>query len=93
MSAPDFESFRLQSLMEGYDEVLERQWAPRTLLDLHAHPFAVRSVVTQGEMWLTVGDLTRQLRPGDSFEVEREVPHAERYGVEGAVCWVARRHG
>lgn len=93
MSAPDFESFRLQSLMEGYDEVLERQWAPRTLLDLHTHPFAVRSVVAQGEMWLTVGDLTRQLRPGDSFEVERDVPHAERYGAQGAVCWVARRHG
>lgn len=78
--------------MEGYDEVFERQWPPRTLLDMHVHPFAARGVVTQGEMWLTVGDLTRQLRPGDTFEVLRDEPHAERYGAEGAVCWVARRN-
>lgn len=93
MTASNFDSFRLQSLMEGYDEVLEREWAPHTLLDMHTHPFAVRAVVTRGELWLTVGDLTRQLGPGDTFEIERDVPHAERCGAEGAAFWVARRHG
>ena len=92
MNTLSFDAFRLQSLMEGYDEVLERHWEPRTLRDMHTHPFAAKAVVTGGEMWLTVGDLTRQLRPGDTFEIERDVPHAERYGAEGAVCWMARRH-
>jgi quercetin dioxygenase-like cupin family protein len=43
-------------------------------------------------MWLTVGAETRHLRPGDVFELERDAPHAERYGVDGATYWVARRH-
>lgn len=88
----NFDVFRIQALTEGFDEVLEREWEPLTLLDMHSHPFSVRAVVTRGEMWLTVGDLTRQLRPGDTFEVDRDVPHAERYGREGASYWVARRH-
>ena len=90
-TSANFESFRLQALIEGFDEALEREWPPRTLLDMHTHPFAAKAVVTRGEMWLTVGDLTRQLRPGDTFEIERDVPHAERYGAEGATYWVARR--
>lgn len=91
MSPANFEAFRLQALIEGYDEVIEREWAPLTVLDMHTHPFAARAVVTRGEMWLTVGDLTRQLRAGDTFQIDREVPHAERYGAEGATYWVARR--
>jgi quercetin dioxygenase-like cupin family protein len=45
----------------------------------------------QGEMWLTVGEGTRHLRAGDTFELDRELPHAERYGSAGATYWVARR--
>jgi len=90
-TSANFESLRLQALIEGFDEALEREWPPLTLLDMHTHPFAAKAVVTCGEMWLTVGDLTRQLRPGDTFEIERDVPHAERYGAEGATYWVARR--
>jgi len=77
---------------QGFDEVTERHWEPRVALDTHTHPFAVKAVVVRGEMWLTVGDDTRHLRPGDTFELERGVPHAERYGVDGATYWVARRH-
>jgi len=42
-------------------------------------------------MWLTVGDAVRHLLPGDTFTLDREVPHAERYGEEGATYWIARR--
>ncbi|WP_066267193.1 cupin domain-containing protein [Hydrogenophaga palleronii] len=91
MNIGTFNAFRLQALMEGYDEVLERDWAPLTILDMHTHPFSARAMVTRGEMWITVGDLTRQLRPGESFEVQRDQPHAERYGAQGATCWVAQR--
>ena len=87
-----FEEFESDARAQGFDEVLERKWPPLTVLDTHTHSFAVEALVVQGEMWLTVGDNTRHLLPGDSFELEREVPHAERYGSEGATYWVARRN-
>ena len=88
-----YDTFRTQALGEGFDEVLERRWDPLTVLDTHSHPFSVKAVVTAGEMWLTVGDHTRHLLAGDTFTLERDVPHAERYGTEGAAYWVARRNG
>jgi hypothetical protein len=42
-------------------------------------------------MWLTVDGATRHLKTGDRFALDREVPHAERYGRAGATYWVARR--
>ena len=45
----------------------------------------------RGEMWLTVGDVTQHLTAGYTFELENGVPHAERYGREGATYWVGRR--
>jgi mannose-6-phosphate isomerase-like protein (cupin superfamily) len=89
----DFEAFAAQARAKGFDEVTERRWDPKVTIDTHTHPFSVQAVVVQGEMWLTVGDSTSHLRPGDTFELERDIPHAERYGVEGATYWVARRHG
>ena len=89
----EFSAYRSERLAEGFDEVIERAWPPGTTVDLHTHPFAVKARVVQGEMWLTVGDETRHLRPGDSFELEREAAHAERYGPSGATYWAARRRG
>jgi quercetin dioxygenase-like cupin family protein len=88
-----FDEFAAAARAEGYDEVLERSWAPGTVLDTHTHDFSVKVVITQGEMVLTVGDNVRHLLPGDSFTLERQVPHSEQYGAkEGATYWVARRN-
>jgi mannose-6-phosphate isomerase-like protein (cupin superfamily) len=87
-----FETFAAERRAAGFDEILERRWQPTTLIETHTHPFAVQALVVQGEMWLSVGERTQQLRPGDRFELEANVPHAERYGAEGATYWVARRH-
>lgn len=92
MDLPTFEQFRTDALARGFDEVLERQWKPGTELDTHSHDFAVDALVVQGEMWLQVGAHTRCLRPGDTFVLDRAVPHAERYGDAGATYWVARRN-
>ena len=86
-----FSEFEAEARAQGFDEVLERAWAPGTVLDTHGHPFALRARVVRGEMWLTVGKTTRHLKPGDTFALERDAPHAERYGADGAVYWVARR--
>jgi hypothetical protein len=92
MSDVTFTEFEADARARGFDAVLERQWPPGTVLDTHTHAFGVEARVVQGEMWLTVGGDTRHLRAGDRFELERDVPHAERYGSAGATYWVARRN-
>ena len=92
MSQPDFQAFEAEARAKGFDEVLERKWAPTTVMETHTHPFEVRALVVQGEMWLTVGDEVRHLHPGDEFTLDHGMPHAERYGDAGATYWAARRN-
>ena len=76
----------------GYDEVLVREWGPDHVAPEHEHPFDTDALVVQGEFWLTVGDTTRHLRAGDTFQLTRGVRHAEKYGPQGATFWAARRN-
>ena len=87
---PTFDEFRAQVLSRGCDEVLERQWAPGTVLQEHTHPFAADALVVQGEMWLSHDGSERRLGPGDRFKLQTLQPHAERYGPQGATYWVGR---
>jgi hypothetical protein len=89
----DFSAFESEALAEGYDEVLERRWPADAVVEEHTHPFAVRALLIKGEMWLTADESPRHLKVGDTFELDHGVPHAERYGVDGATYWVARRGG
>ena len=92
MNTPTLESFTAQSMDEGFDEILVREWAAHLKLDTHTHPFDVSAYVAQGEYWLTVGDEVKHLKAGDVFRLARDVPHAELYGPQGATVWVARAH-
>lgn len=87
-----FAAFEAAARRDGFDEVLERRWAPDQVLPTHSHPFAVRLQVARGEMWLRVGDQTRHLVVGQGCALDAEAPHDERYGPDGATVWVARRH-
>ena len=89
---PTYDLFESTARAERFDEVRVREWQPGKVLDDHRHPFAVKALVTRGEVWLTEGGQVRHLKAGDGFELAREVPHAERYGDQGATFWVARRH-
>ena len=90
-SSQSFTDFEAAERVRGCSEVVVRSWGPDTVLDTHCHPFRARALVVEGEMWLTVDGVTRHLQPGDRFDLAREVPHAERYGPQGATYWVARR--
>lgn len=92
MNAATFEEFESTARAAGFDQALVRQWAPDTVLDTHTHPFDADALVVEGEMWLTFEGATRHLLPGDTFNLARELPHAERYGPQGATYWVARRN-
>jgi quercetin dioxygenase-like cupin family protein len=91
MPTDTFADFETQARAAGFDTVLERHWAPNTVIDTHTHDFAVDALVTAGEMWLTHSGQTRHLQPGDRFALDAQVPHSERYGPEGTSFWVARR--
>jgi hypothetical protein len=41
MNLPSFDEFRQKALAAGFDEVIEREWAPHTVLDTHTHAFGV----------------------------------------------------
>jgi quercetin dioxygenase-like cupin family protein len=92
MSQPTFETWKHNAQAEGFDEIVARSWAASTVVETHAHPFAVKALVTEGEMWLIVGDSERHLVAGDEFTLQRDEPHAERYGPQGATYWAARRY-
>jgi quercetin dioxygenase-like cupin family protein len=92
MTTMNLEAFTKQSLEEGFDEVLVREWSPGLVLDTHTHPFDVSAYVVKGEYWLTLDTQIKHLKAGDSFRLARDIPHAERYGLEGATVWVARAH-
>ena len=87
---PTLETFTAQAMDEGFDEILVREWAPNLELKTHSHAFAVSARVVRGEFWLTVDGSTRHIPEGESFRLARDVPHAERYGPQGATVWVAR---
>ncbi|MEY4083733.1 MAG: hypothetical protein RL483_1102 [Pseudomonadota bacterium] len=75
-----------------FDEVVTRDWPAHHVIPDHSHPFALRALVTAGQMWLTVDGQEQELAPGDVFELRHSQPHAERYGPAGASYLVARRH-
>ena len=91
MTLPTFDEFKNEALAAGFDEVLERRWAPGAVLETHSHPFDVDALVVQGEMWLAVAGVSRHLEPGHTFTLNSGQAHAERYGPDGATYWVARR--
>lgn len=93
MKVITFEAFKVDALARGFNEVVERSRAAGIVFETHTHPFSVFARLVRGEMWLTVGTEVVHLLPGDPFTVEANVPHAERYGVDGATYWVARRNG
>ena len=86
-----FATFESSARAQGFDEVLKREWAPLVEVGTHAHPFGVKALVVRGEFCLTHSGQTRHLKASDTFELERGVPHSERYGPEGSSFWVARR--
>lgn len=88
-----YEEFETRARAEGYDAVLVREWAADQVLETHTHPFSVKALVVRGEFWLTESEAVRHLPAGAGFTLGSEVPHAERYGPQGATVWVARRHG
>jgi quercetin dioxygenase-like cupin family protein len=88
----DAATFRARLAADGFTEVLERDAAPNSALDLHEHPFDARLLILAGALRLRQGGAERTLRPGESCELARGEPHAEAYDAEGARLLIGRRY-
>jgi hypothetical protein len=86
-----FDDFTREARARGFDEIVEREWAPGTVLEAHTHPFTVWAQGVRDESWLTCGSQSKHLERDDPSDLDAHVPHGERYGVEGAAYGVARR--
>ena len=88
-----FDQFRLLMLAAGYDEVIQRDWAPHTRMEEHHHPFEANGIVVSGVMKLLIeGEPEITLNSGDTYHVLAGIKHAECYGDEGATVWAARKN-
>jgi hypothetical protein len=77
IAATRFEEFEVEARAQGFDEVLERRWAPGAVIDVHAHPFAPRCRRGGRDVAHVRGE-TRHLKQNDEFALEQGVSPAER---------------
>ena len=83
--------FTAQAMDDGFDEVIQKEWAPNLVLEKHAHPFDARVQVVAGQVKLEFANGSQTYEPGDGFFILRGTEHAEQYGPQGATFWVARK--
>ena len=83
--------FTAQAMDDGFDEVVQKEWAPNLVLEKHVHPFDARVQVVAGQVKLELADGSQTFEPGQGFFIARGTEHAEQYGPQGATFWVARK--
>ncbi len=88
----DPQQFRQQLIAEGFDEVLDRTLPAGQQLGTHTHPFAVKALVTDGEVALGVSGVLTTYRVGDVLTMAAGCEHTERYGDAGVSYVVGRKN-
>ncbi len=59
---------------------------PGGVVELHQHPHEQCGYMISGSMNLTIGEETREIRPGDAYTIPGGVPHAATGGPEGGLA-------
>lgn len=86
------DDFQTALRADGFADVDTRSLPPSQVNPQHAHPFAVRALVLEGEITLTVDGEARLYRSGDVFTMAAGCEHAEQVGASGVSYLVGRRH-
>jgi quercetin dioxygenase-like cupin family protein len=60
--------------------------APNAVVPEHQHDNEQLGLLIQGQLTFTIGDETRELRPGGTWRIASNVPHTCTAGPEGAVA-------
>jgi quercetin dioxygenase-like cupin family protein len=90
-SHTNFLEFTEQAKHDGFDEIVQKEWAPNLVVGKHTHPVDVRVQVAAGLVKLEVENDAQIYEAGQSFYIARGTEHAEYYGADGATFWVARK--
>ena len=73
-----FDAYRLGA--EGC-EVLFASYPAGTSIDPHSHPSKNAGVITEGELFLTVGGVEKRYGPGDWYRIDANEEHSARFDV------------
>lgn len=73
-----FDAYRLGA--EGC-EVLFASYPAGTSIEPHSHPTKNVGVITEGELFLTVGGVERRFGPGDWYLIDVNEEHSARFDV------------
>lgn len=73
-----FDAYRLEA---NDCEVLFASYPAGTAIEPHTHPTRNVGVITEGELFLTVGGVESRYGPGDWYRVEAHEEHAARFEV------------
>jgi len=76
---------------DGFDEIDTRALPAAPPNAEHSHPFAVRALVLEGDITLTVAGAARTYRSGEVFTMAPGCRHAEAVGPAGVRYMVGRR--
>jgi quercetin dioxygenase-like cupin family protein len=77
---------------EDYPDPVEVRQAPNGSLGEHSHPFAVKALVIDGSIDITIQGNRKTYSIGDVFQLGFEEPHSESYGATGVVYLASRNH-
>jgi quercetin dioxygenase-like cupin family protein len=77
---------------EDYPDPVEVRQAPNGSLGEHSHPFAVKALVIDGSINITIQGNRKTYSIGDVFQLGFEEPHSESYGPTGVVYLASRNH-
>ena len=90
-SHANFNDFSAQAMDDGFDEIIQKEWAPNLVIEKHTHPFDARVQVATGLVKLELATGAQTFEAGQSFFIPRGTEHAEQYGPNGATFWVTRK--
>lgn len=76
---------------EGFDAIVTVVREANGFLDVHTHPFEAKALVLAGEIHLGFGRGEQVFGAGQSFHLQANEAHSERYGPEGVTYLVGRK--
>jgi quercetin dioxygenase-like cupin family protein len=77
---------------EGYPDPVEVKQVPNGSLGEHTHPFAVKALVLDGSIDISIQGNRKTYSIGDVFQLGFEESHSESYGPAGVIYLASRNH-
>ena len=84
--------FARQLTEEGFNEVFDKTLPAKQYVGAHTYPFAVKALVTDGEVTLGVAGQLKTYRASEVFTMASGCEHTELYGDNGVSYVVGRKH-